>query len=52
MRAGEKTPRLRVHPPQPGDQEEVSPEGAIVKHKVNDFRRCFQVSRHCTSRGF
>ena len=37
MRAGEKPPRLRVHPPQPGHQEEVAPEGATVKHKVNDF---------------
>lgn len=37
MRAGEKPPRLRVQPPQRGHQEEVAPEGATVKHKVNDF---------------
>lgn len=41
MRAGEKTPRLCVHPSQRGDQEEVSPEGVIVKHTSKQLLKTF-----------
>lgn len=46
MRAGEKTPRLCVHSPQRGGQEEVFPEGVIIKHTSEQLLKTFQVSRH------
>ena len=46
MRAGEKTPRLCVHSPQRGDQEEVLPEGVIIKHTSEQLLKTFQLSRH------